>query len=367
VRIENCVTVAGVRNCEQKTVVRVPVSYGMETQMEAVTAQEEPVEITVTKTEPRLIYPLTYFHAVPYFPYEEVKRVSNAVVGQMSCIDSPVAQNPSCGWTYQGPERIEDSQGFCCNRDVEEIGLTNQRWRGEEILGEQPTLLSSFSTAHCLRMGDPASSLYYDGYEIGEYSATYEITVKLKKGADEHEFKLTPENPFYNIIHDPGYAGEIKVEAELLGDPDNYVGTPELDNYILYIPAAPDSHPYVQNYQQNMLLVPREETSKDGGELDKVGLSFHSFRTMRGDCRTTEAGDGLHNQLFHKHNADIVKLEANTDAEATYLVHEKKVFKRSMSFVPGMEKFLEHKVMQINNSMVSLMVDADSLKYIEME
>ena len=155
------------------------------------------------------------------------------------------------------------------------------------------------------------------------------------------------------------------MKAQLLDDLAEYRGAPELDNYILYIPASPDTNPFVQDYQHNMLLVPREEVSRDGCELDKVAVSFHTLRMMGGDCEATEAGDGLHNQLFHKHNSDLQKLALNE--ETTYLVHGKKVFKGSMSFQPNMEKFLEHRIPDINYSLLSLTIDADTLRTVETE
>ena len=361
--IEYCVKTEGAPPsvvCEPKTVVTVPVSYGVETTMEAVTAGET-VTIEVTKTKPRLIYPFTYFHTASYFPYEQVIKVPNQVPGQMSCVHCPDSDCPTCGWTLDGQDRIEDSQGFCCNKDVELLSNPNACFRGEELLPGPSTALDSYSTAHSLRRGD----LFYHGYEISEFHKTYDITVTHTKGLESHTFVVSPEDPFYGTEADASYSGNITMKAQLLGDLADYRGAPELDNYILYIPAIPDSHEYVQNYHQNMLLVPREEVSRDGCELDKVAVSFHTLRMMGGNCRATEAGDGLHNQLFHKHNSDLQKLAQ--DAETTYLVHGKKVFKGSMSFQAGMEKFLEHSIPDINYSLLSLTIDADTLRMVETE
>jgi len=364
--IEDCVVNEFGIDCEATTVVTVPVSYGMETTMAAVTvdgALETEVEIEITKTEPRLIYPLTHFHTVSYFPWEEVIKVQNAIPGQSSCVSCADSANPTCGWTFKGAEKIEDSQGFCCNKDVEELSSACS-WRGEEILGEQSNPLNSFSTAHCLSQGE----LFYHGYEIGEFHKTYQITVNFTKGGEEsHTFTISPEVPIYNTEHDTDYSGNFTMKAQLLDDLGEYRGASELDNYILYIPSAPDNHPFVQDYQNNMLLVPREEVSKDGGELDKVGVSFHTFRMMGSDCRVTVAGDGLHNQLFQKHNSDLQKLVTNPDAETTYLVHGKKEFKGSMEFEPGMKKFLEYSIPDINYSLVSLTTDVDTLQMVETE
>lgn len=374
--LQDCIMTEHDFVCEAKTVFTVSVSFGLETTLDVVQItgdppqqQEETVFITISKTPPKLHYPLRYFHTVAYFPYEEVIKVPHAPGQYPLCIDCPTAPNPTAGWTMSGGDRIPHSQGFCSSNTFYEF-LRNQEscsWRrGEQLIG-RATVFNPFSTGHALRMGD----LFYHGYEIGQYSKFYEVTVTLKKGERDgnlvHDFVLTPAEPIYDTQEDPCYPGPLDVRANLLGDMDEYKGEPDLSNYILYIPAAPDTHPYVQNYQHNMLLVPREEMSKDGSEPDKVGVSFHTFRLLGNTWMISEAGDGLHNQLYHKHNADLSKLAQNPDAETTWLVHGKKVFKSAMSFLPQMEKVLQYQVNEIDNSLLSLTMDVNSLKTIETE
>jgi hypothetical protein len=124
----------------------------------------------------------------------------------------------------------------------------------------------------------------------------------------------------------------------------------------------------VEDYQHHMLLVPREETSKDGGECDKVGVSFYTFRTEGGSkCSSTKAGDCLHNQLFHKHNYDLQKLAINPNAETTYLIHGMRKFKGSMDFRTGMEKVLKYSITSIQSSLITLSLDADNLRVVTVE
>jgi hypothetical protein len=161
--------------------------------------------------------------------------------------------------------------------------------------------------------------------------------------------------------------GNFQLKAELVGDMDPYEGPLELDNYILYIPSKPEGHPMVDDYMNNALLVPREEVSKDGGELDKVGVSFYKFRTQAGTWSVSQAGDGLHNQLFQKHTSDLQKLIMNPDAETTYLLPGMRDFKDSMDFRPGTPKTLEHKITNIDNSLVTLTMDSAPIKTIATE
>ncbi|MDH4241266.1 MAG: HAP2/GCS1 family protein [Phycisphaerae bacterium] len=356
---EDCVQTDQAITCEPKMSVTVPISYGMWKVMEAVNPLDEATRIEVTKSPPMFNYPLTYFHTVSYYPHEQVLKEPNTTGPCFICIDSPDSNCPTCGLTYIDGNSIDHPQGFCVH-DI--IDSACSWWRGKELYGEHPNE-APFSTAHCLKMG----AVYFDGFEIGEYIKSYEVSVKLMQGGEEHTIQLSPDNPFYNTVHDEAYSMTFPLKAELVGDVDPTEGPLELDNYILYIPSKPEDHPMVMDYQNNMLLVPREEVSKDGGELDKVGISFYKFRTQAGNWRVSQAGDGLHNQLFHKHNSDLMKLVMNPNAETTYLVHGMKDFKDSMDFRQGMPRTLKHNITYINNSLVTLTMDKAYIKTIETE
>jgi hypothetical protein len=353
VEFQDCILDEDGLDCDPKMAITVPVSFGLSQTVDVVTVTppEETIRIEITKTVPVLNYPLTYFHTVSYYPHEQVLKEPNTTGPCFICMDSPDANCPTCGWTYQGSNKVKHSQGFCVH-DI--IDSSCSWWRGKKIFGPHPNE-APFSTSHCLRMG----AVYFHGYEIGKFIKSYEIDIVMKKGGDTFTFKLSPADPLF-VSLDPNFI----VKAQLVGDLDEYKGAVELDNYILYIPSAPDDHPMVQDYQNNMLLVPREEVSKDGGELDKVGVSFYKFRTQAGNWRVSEAGDGLHNQLFHKHNSDLQELVLNPNAELTYLIHGKRDFKGSMSFKTGMDKILQHNITGINNSLVSLTMDKAEVKII---
>ena len=352
--------------CEQKMSVSVPASFGVTRTMEVEVPGDPNVRIEVTKrrpytqkSEPVLLYPLTYFHTVAYYPHERVLKEPNTTGPCFRCIDSPDSNCPTCGWTYIDGKKVEHSQGFCIH-DI--VDSACSWWRGKEIFGPHPND-TPFSTSHCPSMGQ----VYFDGYEIGEYIKYYEVRVRLFQAGETHEFKLSPGNPLYNTEHDYDYLGNYSLKAELVGDMDPPEGPLELDNYILYIPSKPEGHPMVDDYMNNALLVPREEVSKDGGELDKVGVSFYKFRTQAGTWSVSQAGDGLHNQLFQKHTSDLQKLMMNPDAETTYLLPGMRDFKDSMDFRPGTPKTLEHKITNIDNSLVTLTMDSTPIKTIATE
>jgi len=363
---QDCVQTDLGTECEEKMSIMMPVSYGLTRTIEVDVAGDPNVRIEVIKrrpytqkSEPALLYPLTYFHTVSYYPHERVLKEPNTTGPCFICIDNPDSNCPTCGWTYIDGNSVEHSQGFCVH-DI--VDSACSWWRGKELYGEHPNE-APFSTAHCPNMGQ----VYFDGFEIGEYIKYYEVRVRLFQGGETHEFKLSPGNPLYNTEHDLDYLGNYSIKAELAGDLNPPEGELELDNYILYIPSKPEGHPMVDDYMNNALLVPREEVSKDGSELDKVGVSFYKFRTQAGNWSVSEAGDGLHNQLFHKHNSDLQKLVMNPNAETTYLLHGMKDFKDSMDFRPGTPKTLEHKIKYINNTLVTLTMNSGPVKTIATE
>jgi hypothetical protein len=332
--VEECIFNEDIIECSEKAVLTFPVTFGETVSLEThsvgevmkegeLTAIEETTNLTIDKSRPLVRYPLSLFHTVPYYPYEEALCVEDG-----ECDDAADSAAPTCGWTYQGTHPIGDSQGFCTN-----------------------------TAAHCLRMGE----LYFHGYEIGQPARFFEINGTITKGDESATFKLTPANQSDSV-------SDMDIKVALEGELAGYKGIPDLGNYILYVPASPDGHDMVQDYQNNMLLVPREELARDGGECDKVGISFHTFRAQKIHGENRDIGDCLHNQLFHKHNSDLQKLVLNPDAETTYLVHGKKIFKGAMEFKSGMQKILEYQPTGTDEkSLVSILMPLDSVKTVSTE
>jgi len=355
--IEDCI-VGDIIECYPKKVVTVAVTYGLDIEFDAIGYSGGPVKLKLKKTPPVLKYPLKYFHTVNYYPHENIVKVVDPNSNYSGCLACPNSLCPTCGWQRDDANNpIEDSQGFCAYKTLGEP--TCSSWRGEELLGEHSSDANHFSTAHCLRKGE----LYFHGYEIGRYVKTYDIDIDYQVGQVEYSTKLSPASPV-TYTEDAGYT-DWQMRANLLGDFTETRGVPELDNYILYIPASPDTHYYVQEYQQHMLLVPREELSKDGSEFDKVGIDFYKFRMMGSAVSVTDAGDGLHNQLFQKHQTDLDRLITNPTLDSTYMISGKRLFKESMDFSSGMDKILEYKITDIEYSQVQFIMEADSVKQIE--
>ncbi len=346
-----------------RTSLTIPVTYGNVVSLDAVEASqakdesgeqiplEEGIKIELTKTPPTLNYPLRYLHTVPYAPYEEVRKVRNTQPGIQACIDAATSDAPTCGWQYKadGTTKVPDSQGFCSNRDLLNLKTcsASDTWRGEEVLGEKSTLDNSFSIGHCMRMGD----IWYHGYEIGKYTNSSDVNIKLTKGNNVRTLTLSPS---YKIVTTPETESAVwTVRAQLLGSLDPEPSGPDLSNYILYIPGfGPDS--VVNNYNLYMLLVAREMVTRDGSECNKIGVGYSAFRKEAGCASKTKAGECLANQLFHLHNEDLQRLAVNANAETKYLIRGMNMFKGSMAFKSGMDKALRYSITDVNYSLVNL-------------
>jgi len=209
--------------------------------------------------------------------------------------------------------------------DLKSCGDNPASWRGDEVLGENSSLVNSYSTAYCLRQGD----LFFAGYEIDTPRRNYEVDMTVYQGTTAiTSFKVTPDSP---IKLDATSAHQIK--AELLGEAMPRIAAPDLSGYILYVPQSPYGHPMVQEFWKNMLLVPRNMVTIDGSECNKVGTSFAAFRKQQGgSAPTTVAGDCLGNQLYQLHQEDLAKLAGNPNAETRFLTSGMKMFKSAASF-----------------------------------
>ena len=354
-------------NCRNKTLVTAPVSYGDRAMLDIAYHDtvagpgggesqplEEVLRLVVSKTPPVLRYPLRYLHMVSFQPHEELRLVQNLYPGVQACIDAAV-NNPTCGWTLAANgSRIEDSQGFCSNRDLDQLQTYDPdlaTWRGEELC-RQSTLEDSFSVAHCLRTG----ALHFTGYEIGEYNKDFTITATLSKNTVVlDQLFLSPDAPLF-LLKGSAMGGH-DIIARLQNGITAAAGAPDLSNYILYVPTDPPDNPMVADYQNNMLLVPREMVTIDGSECNKVGTGFRAFRAQAAGAAKADAGDCLANQLYHLYQQDLSLLTQNPNAETKYLVTGRKMFKGVAAERAGNELSLIYKSAALEYSTVHLTLD----------
>lgn len=72
--------------------------------------------VRLTKGSLWASYPLQYLQAFNSRPREVILRP-----GAGTCKDGDLEESPTCGWFYQGGQRMPDSQGFVCECDSSQI------------------------------------------------------------------------------------------------------------------------------------------------------------------------------------------------------------------------------------------------------
>jgi hypothetical protein len=283
----------------------------------------QPVYITI-ETAPRFVtYNLNHVHSVPFAPYEEVVKVSNAVPGVCSCVDSASSDFPTMGWTLDEiGQRIPDSQGFCLNKSIEVLNDPQGPWRGEAYLGETSTLINSFSTGHAMRLG----TVMCDGYEVTGAEPGLSVTVRVYTSETPVAVELDPDTT--EQTH-PAGTRDPEFSVTLSNDFSTYgMLAPLFSGYVFYVPSEPLSDSLVQAAADNLMMVPDNEITRTGAEADKVGVGFSVFRDQAMYPDTSVAGDGLHNQLLHKHAEDLARIDVM--AEPQYLVTQMALYEDSL-------------------------------------
>ena len=155
-----------------------------------------------------------------------------------------------------------------------------------------------------------------------------------------------------------------KVIAKLIGDFLPSTSINDFSNYFLLIPSYPQNHPMVIQGPLNWMIVPRENFSLDGRQCNKIGVSYSAFRSQENQCKM-RIGDCLNNQIYHLFQNDIDKMSKGKSA--SYLVSQSKFLndaKVNYFSYSDQNKKLSFELNGIFNSLISLEISADDLKYV---
>jgi len=315
--ITDCIVTDVDLDCTERSVVTVPVSFGVTRNLEVLwtnpsTGISETAQVEISKTQPRLFYPANSLHMVSYFP-------------------------------------VEDPQPFEVKRPE---GCVSPNPLSQCFMAAEPP--GKGGTCHCFNPGE----VIFEGYELEGYGESFDVELKVTQGSEQHTVTLNPANSnsgsvFYASFHDTSYIGTFDFRVALVDGGGRYASAPDLTNSILYIPVSPADHPMVVNSNNNMLLVPREEMTQDGRTCNRVGVGVEAFEAW---VKAGAAGTCLEGQLFHKHHADLDALLLDADFNARFLVSAKRPFKGSMDFYLGtpVERRMLFKVPEIAFTQVVL-------------
>ena len=87
---------------------------------------ESPFRVSVTKTPTYATFPLTYLQPFNYGVREAIISTGTGWPS-LTCDAGSLSSNPTCGWATTGggalvSDRIPDSQGFCCDCSLDQLG-----------------------------------------------------------------------------------------------------------------------------------------------------------------------------------------------------------------------------------------------------
>lgn len=255
---------------------------------------ESPLRVTVTRSVPGLLFPISYVQSTNNRPYEFIQGLPVTEF----CNADPNAADPSCGW-YLNPDgsRVAGSQGFCCTCSLAQIfgSSTASRLGGCSLFGQ------NFYSLSCLRFDD----VWYDTFTVGTSEVYYEIYVTISywnattSTQSDETIVLSPQNL-------KARSSDGSVLGDLVGDFSSFKTFPDLSQNYLFVPSRPSSSARVQEGRDGYMLLPRDLVDLTGMTPNKVGVSFQGFNNQPNAC-TNPAGSGLQNQLDDYYKADSLR------------------------------------------------------------
>lgn len=292
-------------NCQQKFVLTLSIEGGEVSSdsiltwgqtLDANTQQQvtlaHPLHIRVTRSAPKMLYPLYYerdFNAQPY----EVAIYR----GLFGCDADANDAQPTCGRQVdpRTGAAVPYSEGYCCS-----CSLCNllQLCDDSSRANTNCNLFGDAQTASCLRFNE----LWYSGYRIGPALRYYTITVNITDdipGGFTRVLEVSPSQP-------GARSNELDLSATLVGDFSAFVQPWDLTQHFLFAPSEPLTHPRVAQGIAEWLLVPAAQVTVDGNECNKIGVSHEGFVTQGGDRCKLHAGSCTQNQLEDLRSRDVL-------------------------------------------------------------
>ncbi|KAL9655103.1 hypothetical protein ABK040_008884 [Willaertia magna] len=298
----------------------------------------EPIDITITKTPPKAVYPLIYVQTFNGKPTENIIYKNDFLVP--SCVDSATSKAPTCGWIQDNAgKNVEGSQGFCCSCSVGQMFGGSERTRGSLNCG----FLQMRSSAHCMRMDE----VFWNAYELEAYSTKFDIKVASKKES------LTV-NPSKKIVSN----GQMRVE--LSGDFSVYKSIPLFESKYLFIPVTPSYHPTVLAGKQNWMLIDKSMVTLGGTECNKIGVSYNQFRNQPNACSQLPLAC-LANQIEDLRQDDL-KAMGGGKKSGKYIISNYGSF--SINSTEENEKVLTMDIEDDTSSQINIFIDADSVVFV---
>lgn len=259
-----------------------------------VVSLESPLELTISKSQVKVIYKLKYIQSFVSQVFEKVMNsvwpfcTEGLITGDQLSVDS------TCGYAKDANNTLVNySQGFCCTCPMTTLltGIKTETTRGS------CGFFSSSQTGHCLRFGNTT----YAGYTIEGYSYNYDIKFDMS-------YKLGNSTSYETQSQVLSTSRRTETNsfftAKIVGDYLPLDAPPDLSSKMLLIPSAQLNSTVTGNW----LVVDRGMVTLDGNECNKIGVSYPAFQNQNNRCGV-DAATCLNNQID-----DILVAEKNRQA-----------------------------------------------------
>mgnify|MGYP006133543501 CR=1 FL=1 len=357
--LESCVDDGSVQplDCDSRIVVALTVESGqLDTEAVHATIEdvvdrtdgdelrelEQPIAISLRKSDVVVRYPVTYVQDINASPREVI--VHHDLNG---CVDGDRSDHPSCGWVVRADgTRVANSQGFCCACSFDQtLGISDESTRAGSLACD---LFGNMESSHCLRM-DP---LWYSAFEIGPAELHFTIDVTINGSAVSAEvLRLGPHAP-------TARSGDGRVVAKLIGDFAAWQTELELSHKYLVAPTLPEGHARVAEGTDAWMLVDKAEVGLDGTQCNVPGVSYSAFRNQPNPCGQP-AGSCLGGQLEDLRQEDDERLAEGRPSR--YLVSGYGTF---APYRQGSRQYVAYTMQRLQASLVTLMIDAASIRFV---
>ena len=308
---------------------------------------ENPIKISISKSQVKVIYPCIYFQDFNYYPKEKI-----IMTDYLSCKDNNNIEDTTCDISKnENNEKIPYSEGFCCSCPPLSLLFSNYNKRFGDC--KKLNFGNGSSAAHCLVF----DKLWYSAYKILQYKIDYEITINIEDTISNqvlYTLILSPNNN--NVISEDG-----KISVKIIGDflPTNSLPE-DLSSYYLIVPSKPINHIKVVEGKINWMILEREKFSIDGRECDKIGVGYYAFNTQGQRCEV-QKGSCLNNQIYHFENEDYNNIINGKKPKYLLFYHLEKNY--SFYSDGSGKKFVS--ILNGNiNTMLNLEIVSDDIKFI---
>jgi hypothetical protein len=218
------------------------------------------------------------------------------------CVDGSAEPEPSCGWRFPSSystsgttwadrreNKLDDSQGFCCECDLGDfLGTGEDQESRAGLLCDALDTGNAHATAHCMRL----KNLWYDAYNVEAAEAHFNIDVRFRQCEDEAcvEFEDTvlTVGPHNIEARDPVTGSTVKFVGEFGPTQDN----PSFEHQYLLRPLCLDTsdpdcaakQSAEREHTSRWLLLDKNRFSLSGLDCSQIGVGYSAFRNQPERC-----------------------------------------------------------------------------------